>query len=108
MGPLYFLFGGAALVWLLSLTAAVLAVRWGLARGSSRFWAAMISSALALFLAYEGMTHFRLAYSRTVNGSGFSLNSKWFLMTTLILGVAALALTIWNRWRSRDGAQKLH
>lgn len=87
-------------VWLLGCAAGLLGIRWSLAPGLPRFGAAVVSSCVALAIGYLGMTHLALAASRTVNGRvQWSLNSKWFFLATLTLGVLALGLTLWKRWK---------
>jgi hypothetical protein len=94
MDPILKIFAVAATVWGLSLGASLLAIRlnW---RGQ-RIWGPLGWSLAGLILSYVGLTRFRLTYSKTENGHGWSLDSKWFFLVSIIVAMAALAMTLWN------------
>src|SRR5438067_12329176 len=86
-------------VWLLSCGASVLALYWNVVARVQRRRAAFVSSCVALLIAYGGLSRVRLNASKTVNGHvEWSVDSRWFFTAALILGAAALAVTLWN-WR---------
>ncbi len=94
----YFLiFAGVAAAFLVaSVVCAALAIRFGLRPAPSRFWASVVLALVALGIGSMGMqTH--ITYSRTVNGHGWSLDSRWFFLAPLVLGAVALVLAIWRR-----------
>jgi hypothetical protein len=97
MTAFYILCGVMALVWLFGLAAGLIALSLGGA-AQERFRAALCWSILALAIGCLGMTLFHIRYSRTVNGSGWSIDSKWFFLAPLLLGVVSLSLTLW-KWR---------
>ena len=104
MTTIYLLFVAAAILWLFSLAACAMAfVCCSLAPSRRRFWMAVVSSALALLIGYLGATRFHVTYSRTVNNSHWSLDSRWFFIVPLVLGAVALLLTLWRNRRSSGG-----
>jgi len=96
----YFLIGIAATLWLITLAAGLLALRWSFLGGDRRFLAGVILSALAIASSYLGVTRLRITGSQTVNGHlRWRIDSKWFFMASLVLGVVALAHTLWKKWK---------
>jgi hypothetical protein len=90
------LVGIAAVLWLLSVVACVLALRWSSI--PRRFWAAIILSGVALIIGYLGITRFHVVASETVNGQlRWRFDSKWFFIATLVLGAITLGYTLWKR-----------
>lgn len=101
MNTIYIVFAIAGVVWLFSLAACAVALLCCcLAPSRRRFWIAVVLSGLAILIGYLGTTHFNVTYSRTVNGTGWSVNSRWFFIVPLVLGAVALVLAIWRRPRS--------
>jgi hypothetical protein len=100
MTTIYVLSAVAAVLWLFSLAACAVALLCCCFTGRRCFWIAVLFSGLAILIAYLGATHFHLTYSRTVNNSHWSLDSRWFFIVPLVLGPLALALAIWRRSRS--------
>jgi hypothetical protein len=93
----------ASAVWLLSCGASVVALYWNVAGRARRGRAALVSSCVALLIAYGGLSRIRLSASKTVDGHiEWSVDSRWFFAGALILGAATLALTLWN-WRRAAG-----
>lgn len=93
------LYGVTAAVWLFSLAAALAGLWCSVRPGRRRRSAALLLSCLALAVSYLGLSRFHLAVSQTTNGRlDWSLNSKWFFLASLLIGVVALILTLWN-WR---------
>jgi hypothetical protein len=82
--------------WILSLTAGLLAWRWGWRRPVRRIWLALGMALFAILIGWLGFTRLRLSYSRTTNGQGWTIDSKWFFLASLILGVVALLVLLWN------------
>lgn len=96
------LIGTFAALWVASVVACALAFRWSRRSAPRRFWAAVVLSAAAVFIGYYGLTHFKFAASKTVNGhTQWSINSKWFFIATLILATLTLAYTVWKQWRAQ-------
>lgn len=87
----------ASAVWLLSCGASLAALYCNLKAGSQWRRPALIFSGAALLIGYLGFSRIQLHASRMVNGHlQWSVNSRWFFLTALVLGGAALALTLWN------------
>jgi hypothetical protein len=98
---LQILIGAVVVLWLTGIAASLCAFGWGCLAVRRRFWLAVILSVVALVISYLGLTHFSFAYSRTVNGKVISsLSSKWFFMTSLLLGALALAGAVLKKWKS--------
>ena len=97
MTAFYTLCGVMALVWLFGLTAGFLALGWSVAV-RKRLGLALVMAILAIAAGWLGIMFFHFRYSKTVNGSGWSIDSKWFFLAPLCLGVVSLALTMW-KWR---------
>ena len=93
------LLGIAAALWLASLVAC--AVAWRFSFVAKHFGAAIILSLAALFMGYLGLMHVQISGSKTVNGvTQWSYNSRWFFITTLVLGALTLAYAFWKHRRS--------
>jgi hypothetical protein len=100
MTAFYILCGVAALVWLCGMAAGVLALGWGVAvRGRLR--PALIMSIVAILIGWLGMLMIHVRYSKTVNGSGWAIDSKWFFLAPLLLGAVSLAFAFWKWMKSR-------
>lgn len=101
------LVGMAAIVWLLSCGASLLAVYWNCRAGRSRRAPAFILSAIGLLTGYAGLSRIQLHASKTVNDHVvWSFNSRWFFIAALVVGSAALALTGWNWMKERTRVKK--
>ncbi|MGO8925543.1 MAG: hypothetical protein ACLQU3_01275 [Limisphaerales bacterium] len=101
MTTIYVVFAIAAILWLFSIAATAVALLCScLAPGRPRFWIAVVSSGLAILIGFLGTTRFHVTYSRTVNNSHWSLDSRWFFIVPLVLGALALFLALWRRSRS--------
>ena len=100
MSTVYVFLAIAALLWLLSLACCAVAFLYSCFPARLPFWLATALSGLAIVLGYLGTMHFHVSYSRTVNGSGWSLDTRWFFVVPLVLGVAAFAAVIWRYSRS--------
>jgi len=97
------LVGIAAGLWLLSVVACVMALRWS--SEPRRFWAAIILSGVALIIGYLGMTRFHIVASEPVNGQlRWRFDSHWFFIATLVFGAFTLANTLWKKTRSASVA----
>jgi len=91
----------AAAAWVAGIGCGTLAAWWGWRGTRRRFVASVILAGSALGLACLGLVS-RIAYSQTVNGRGWSLDSRWFFLALLALGVAALAIVLWRRFNPRS------
>ena len=89
----------AAAFWLAGLVCSGAALIFSRPKAPRRFWAPVILAVVALAIGYLGL-HTHITYSRTVNGHGWSLDSRWFFVAPLVLGAVALALTLWRRYKS--------
>jgi hypothetical protein len=104
---MYAVFGVPAVVWLLSLAAVVLALRWGVLTKPQRFWPSLIATLLALAIGYAGLTHFHATASKTVNGSlQWRVDSNWFFIASLVLGAVSLFLVLWQ-WKQANEQSRL-
>lgn len=102
---MYAVFIFPAILWLLSVAAGLLAFRFGISSRAQPLWAALSWCLLALTLSYFGLTRFHATASRSVNGSlQWRIDSRWFFIASLILGAAALTLTLWNRRKAANQA----
>ena len=100
MTAFYILCGAMALVWLVGLAAGLLALgRCCMVRERSR--SALVMSIVALVIGWLGMVFFHFRFSKTVNGSGWAVDSKWFFLALLLLGAVSLALALWKWMKFR-------
>jgi hypothetical protein len=99
MTTIYVLFAVAAVLWLFSLAACSVALLCCCFPGRQRFWLAIALSVVAILIGYLGTTHFHVNYSRTVNNSHWSIDSRWFFIVPVVLGALSLTLAIWRRVR---------
>lgn len=100
MTTIYALFAVAAILWLFSLAACAVALLCCCFPGRRRSTIAIVLSGLAILIGYLGTAQFHVTYSRTVNNSHWSIDSRWFFIAPLVLGALALALAIWRRSRA--------
>ena len=104
MTTIYVMAGIAAVLWLFSLAACVVAILCSISPTPRRFWLAVALSGLATLIGLLGTMQFHVTYSRTVNNSHWSLDSRWFFIVPLVLGVLSLGLAIWRRSKSKRTA----
>jgi hypothetical protein len=91
----------AAVLWLLSIFAVVLAFRWSFLSVPGRFWPAVILSTASIVTGYLGLTRFHIAAAKTVNGQlQWRFDSRWLFIVTLLFGAFTLAYTLWKRTRA--------
>jgi len=83
--------------WLLGNVASLLVLRWNLASPPRRTVASWILAVMASVIAGLGLAFVHFTYSETVNGSGWSLNSFWFFLTSAILAGLAVILMLARR-----------
>lgn len=96
----YYLFIAVpATAWLVCVIACLIALRWSIAVVPGRFWAGMIISVSAMVIGLAGLTRFNFIYSKTVNGKGWTIHSKWFFIFLMVLSAISLLLTLWRRTR---------
>jgi hypothetical protein len=104
MTTIYVLFAVAAVLWLFSVALGAVSLYCAWVPGRGHFPLAVVCSLLALLIGCLGTFLFHVTYSRTVNNSSWSLDSRWFFIVPLVLGVLALALALWRRTRSNPPA----
>ena len=81
----------AALIWLASIAACVIA--WFV----KPLWLSVILPLIALGIGYLGLTRFQVHASKTVNGElVWSFNSHWFFVATVVVALLTLACAIWK------------
>ncbi len=101
--PIYLIFAAPAAAWLMGVIACLFALRWSIAAVPRRFWAAIVVSAMAIVIGYVGLTRYKLSYSKnSSDGTHWSINSKWFFISLIILGAVTLGLALWRRSRPRQ------
>ena len=94
------LVGIIAVLWLASIVACVVALRWTFLSVPRRFLAAVVLSLTAILLGYLGLTRFHVDASRTVNGqTQWRFDSKWFFIVTLVFAGATLIYSLWKQKR---------
>jgi hypothetical protein len=94
-------YGMLTLHWLASMAAAVLAFGWSFPSMHRPFWTGVVLSLLAIGSSYWGLTRIHIDWSQTVNGHlQWRFDSGWLFTASLVLGVLALAHTLWKSWRS--------
>lgn len=94
------LIGSVITLWLLSLSAAIAAFFLNLRPTRFSWLAPMALSFLALGTSYFGLRFLSFSASQSVNGQvQWSLNSKYFFLTTLALGALSLLQTLWTHRR---------
>jgi hypothetical protein len=99
----YSLFAVPAVLALVSIAAAAFALHLDFASGAFRFQRAFVASIVSLALALFGYVTIHISASETVNGVvRWSLNSKWFFLPALALGVFALGATLWKRSKTSE------
>src|SRR5512142_2160223 len=87
--------------WLASMAFAVLAIRWSLFAAHGRILTAGIMSLSALTIGCLGSTHFHLTWTAWANEQlQYHYDTRWFFIAPLVLGVFALACTVWEKVRS--------
>jgi hypothetical protein len=104
MTAFYMLCAVVAVAWLLGLTVGFVALGWSVAI-RKRLWPVLVLSILALAIGWLGLMFFHVRYSKTVNGSGWTIDSKWFFLAPLLLGAVSLLLTLW-KWRKFSHASQ--
>jgi hypothetical protein len=93
----------AAAFWLISLVACALSFRWSFLSVPNRFIIAVILSIGAAVIGYLGLTYFHFDASKTVDGHlVWRVNSRWFFIASIILGVLTLIYAFWKRRSHRD------
>jgi hypothetical protein len=87
--------------WLATVAASVLAFRWSFPSIHRRFWTGGVLSIMAIGSSYWGLTRIHIDWSQTVNGHlQWRFDSGWFFTASLVLGLLALAHSLWKRWKS--------
>ena len=100
-----FLIGFGIGLWLIALVACVLALRWSFTSIHKRFWICVALAVVALLTSWWGLARHHIVWSKTVNGQRqWLVDSNWFFTLTLVLGVLALAHTLWQRRKQNQTA----
>lgn len=89
----------ATALWLAGITACLVALRWSSPCRVPRFGAALVLCAGALVVGYLGFTKLQMTFTRTVNGQGWSISSKWFFLALILLAAVSLSIVCWRRFR---------
>jgi hypothetical protein len=79
-------------LWAVSVAASLLAMGWSVTRSPRGGWQAVVAAGAGLAIGYLGWAHFFIRYSRTVNGSGWTLDSRWFFLAAMILACLSLGV----------------
>src|SRR5579871_1909205 len=91
------LVGTVMCLWLVSIVACVVSLRWSLFSLPRRFWPAVAFSALALMGGFVGI-YYRVIASTMVNGRvRWKFDSRPFFIATLIAAALTLAFAIWRQ-----------
>lgn len=93
-------------VWLLSIIACIVSLRWALFSEPRRFWPGVVLCVVAFVVGCLGMTHYRVvASARTFPGNRlWKFDSKWYFLVTLVLAALVLAFTVWRNRKPRPPA----
>ena len=93
-------------LWLVGLAAGLLGIWFGCVSATRRFNLGFGFSVGSVVVACAGLKWVHFSFTRSVNGSTWSLDSRWFFLASLGLALLALGLTIWGQMRHQpmDGA----
>jgi hypothetical protein len=91
------LVGIVGAVWLLGLAAGLLGIWFGCVSSRRRFKLGLGFSLGSLAMAFAGLNWIHFSFTRSVNGSSWSLDSRWFYWGSLGLALLALGLTVWKQ-----------
>jgi hypothetical protein len=90
-------------VWLVTMIACAVALRWNLVAPRKRLVPSVLLSSGALLLGYAGVKGFNVVASKTVNGERvWHFDSRWLFTLTLLFPAATLACTIWKHGKVRS------
>ena len=90
-----------AVFWLASMAFAFLAIGWSLFAARAKTLPAGILSLLAVIIGCLGSTRFHLSWTAWANGKlQYHYDTRWFFIAPLVLGVLALACTVWKKVKS--------
>jgi hypothetical protein len=85
-------------LWLIALVACLLALRWSFTSVHKWFWICIALAVVSILTSWWGLARHHIVWSKTVNGERqWLVDSNWFFTLTLVLGVLALACTLWQR-----------
>jgi hypothetical protein len=105
-GSPYAFFAPAIGLWLMGISATLLSLFWSFVSNPRRFWPAAIWSALAIGFSCSGLTQIHIVSTTTVNGQVTShIESKWFFLASLALGLLLLGNALWKARGSNAGPQ---
>src|SRR5512132_161070 len=88
-------------LWLVASATSLVALWWSIRISPRRFTPAIIASAFALLLGYIGATRIHVAYSVTSDNSHWGVDSRWFFIVPLVVGLLSVVLALVNRKRIR-------
>lgn len=98
------LVGTVMCLWLVSIVACVISLRWAFFWLPRRYWSAVALSGLALIGGFLGI-YYRVIASTTANGTvQWKFDSRPFFIVTVILAALTLAFTIWRKKKLRSPA----
>ena len=87
----------AGAFWLICLAAIGASFVLGSKPTQSRFTAALVCAALAMAVSFLALNRLQITYTRTVNGSSWTLNSRYFFLIPIVLGSVALLWILLRR-----------
>lgn len=87
------------LVWVLTLVACGVSVRWTFMRGLDRQMASCILSSVSILVGLMGLTKFSFVASSTTNGVvQWEFDSAWLFWTSVVCGLLSLVYAMFYRW----------
>lgn len=94
-----FILVALGLVWILTLLACAVSVRWTFIRARNRHLASCILSGVSLVVGLVGIMKFSLVVSRTSNGVvQWRLDSSWLFWISIVCGLLSLLYAVFSRW----------
>lgn len=89
----------ATALWLAGVAACILAFRWSSPLRVPRFSGALALCAGAFLVGYFGFTRLQVTFTKSVNGEGWSISSKWFFLVLILFAAVSLFIVCWRRFR---------
>ena len=100
------LVGTVMCLWLVSIVACAISLRWALFSLPRRFWPAVAFSALALVGGFVGI-YYRVIASTMANGRvQWKFDSRPFFIVTVVLAALTLAFAFWRKGKLRSSTAR--